>query len=679
MTAGASARVTLAAHDRARRRRRARGARAGGSRTARSPRASAASTRRRSVRDVTATAHAHGGCVAVSIDLLARDLQADAPGRIATAAALARQEIASELAEAPRRVDRAWRKSSRTARAIRATRPTSRRGGRSRAGSRAPARRACASPIAIGASPRDATGRTERPETRARRQARGSIRTELDRATIAWHEPVVEARTRVETGQGEAWIALVASPCGTLPEMEDDAGLGAAVRAGRGRSERPSRVRSGRAARAPRRGRRRRRHRRRRARPARSRTSRPRRHARDASPTPSARSFAADARRSRRGRRTARARVCSRAPRTSATTRARSSRRSPKRSLPGILRGWRRWAPPKRSGAPRTRRSRRARRRSAPGRCAWRSSRTPTPRRPTPRRASRSIAGSRAGRASRARAPVGSEHPSAPRPGDVRGGDARDGGGSGGVARASRSPRETSRRRATSAYLAAASLDGADGLLAHALGGGLARSWSARVVGGAARLGAGRAGRLRPNGTLDAAVAQARALFDRLRQGSLADADRARAVSLLADRDLAASLDPRAPPRLASGRAPTPEPAQPTLEALRAFASTWLHDDALVIVAVRPPRRAEAAAMTHDPETRTRAPPRRTSLRGSASARTTCDSSATASKPSRRCSRRSRRLSAKCSSSSTGSLPTPSAPSSATRSSSARRRASPCA
>jgi len=146
----------------------------------------------------------------------------------------------------------------------------------------------------------------------------------------------------------------------------------------------------------------------------------------------------------------------------------------------------------------------------------------------------------------------------------------------------------------------AATLDGSDGLLAHALGGGLARSWSARVVGGShaaalvVRVDSAA-------GALDAAVAQVRALFDRLRQGSLAASDLAHATGLLAERDLAGSLDPSrrvlALWRGAALPAPTAPAAPPTLDALRAFASTTLRDDALIIVAVRPPR-APAPAPT---------------------------------------------------------------------------------
>jgi hypothetical protein len=129
-------------------------------------------------------------------------------------------------------------------------------------------------------------------------------------------------------------------------------------------------------------------------------------------------------------------------------------------------------------------------------------------------------------------------------------------------------------------------LDGPQGLLAAALGqAGLARAWSARVVGGHAA--AALVVRITTAaGALDAAVAQTRALLDRLRQGALTDADVARAASARAAAELAASLEPRA--RLAAlfrGDAPSPAPS---LDAVRAFSAATLKDDALVIVATRP-------------------------------------------------------------------------------------------
>jgi len=55
-----------------------------------------------------------------------------------------------------------------------------------------------------------------------------AVRREIDRANFAWHSPVVESRTRIERGQGEAWL-LLASTCGVLSETTNDAGVGAAV------------------------------------------------------------------------------------------------------------------------------------------------------------------------------------------------------------------------------------------------------------------------------------------------------------------------------------------------------------------------------------------------------------------------------------------------------------------
>ena len=52
------------------------------------------------IHDVTATAHARGGCLVVAIDFAPRDLAVDAAARVATAIVLARQEIAVEVSEA---------------------------------------------------------------------------------------------------------------------------------------------------------------------------------------------------------------------------------------------------------------------------------------------------------------------------------------------------------------------------------------------------------------------------------------------------------------------------------------------------------------------------------------------------------------------------------------------------
>jgi hypothetical protein len=143
----------------------------------------------------------------------------------------------------------------------------------------------------------------------------------------------------------------------------------------------------------------------------------------------------------------------------------------------------------------------------------------------------------------------------------------------------------------TGAWLAA-TLDGPDGLVARALGAGgnapLARSWSAELF-GEPRSPALVVRVEAAEGSLDAAVAQIRALLDRVRQGALREEDRARAGEALGRVTLAASLDPRSR-AVALWRGAGPTPPAPTLDALRAFAASSLKEDGLVIVAARPPR-----------------------------------------------------------------------------------------
>jgi hypothetical protein len=162
---------------------------------------------------------------------------------------------------------------------------------------------------------------------------------------------------------------------------------------------------------------------------------------------------------------------------------------------------------------------------------------------------------------------------------------------------------EAARGAATSL---AAALAGEDGLLAHALGADaagraagrdepLARTWDATV------LGAPRARTLvvrvvASDDALDGAVAQVRGLLDRVRQGAFRDEDLRRASLALARARLATTLDPRA--RALSlwrgdlagdGKADAP-PASPSLDAVRGLAGGSLREDAMVVVAARPPR-----------------------------------------------------------------------------------------
>ncbi len=131
----------------------------------------------------------------------------------------------------------------------------------------------------------------------------------------------------------------------------------------------------------------------------------------------------------------------------------------------------------------------------------------------------------------------------------------------------------------------ASALDGDGGLLDAALGDGLTRERSAHVLG----VPGSRAIVVHldaPATALDAAVAQTRALFDRLRQGAL----RAEDIARVEKRDAAARDEAMRDPRarvIALFRDDKPTKT-PTLDAVRAAAAAILRDDALVIVAARP-------------------------------------------------------------------------------------------
>jgi hypothetical protein len=56
--------------------------------------------------------------------------------------------------------------------------------------------------------------------------SRDTLAAAVARADAAWKEPIVESRSRVETGQPEAWV-LVGSPCGADDEADADSGLSA--------------------------------------------------------------------------------------------------------------------------------------------------------------------------------------------------------------------------------------------------------------------------------------------------------------------------------------------------------------------------------------------------------------------------------------------------------------------
>jgi len=508
---------------------------------------------------------------------------ADAAVHIATAAALARQELAVEIGDAAAPAD--------LARSL-VTRASDPRDAAERAAWWTLAgRRAEASDdelritLTIGIAPgRDASEST----IPARAEA---VRREIDRANFAWHSPVVESRTRVERGQGEAWL-LLASTCGVLSETTNDAGVGAAVvaaaaeQAAEGAGD--ARVEPfiatdgvGVLIHGP-------------ARAGESPHALVRRLADVA-----ARAFAAD-------------------PldpdhlaqaRTELLTRSAQSDVRAFGTLAGVVApGHPSWLQPAGTGFGLASASdarialRAAALRGGPLRVAVLANADAAQADAAVRAVDRWVA--RRPGESRACPPV----PTLPTP---RTGTYAVDLAAGAPSKALIAipiPSADEVSRSAASWLAAA-LDGPDGLLARALGGGsgdggtdpgragdasaatrapIARSWGAAVVGEprspalVVRLAAS------VDASLDAAVAQARALLDRLRQGALREEDRSRASALIAQSRLAVSLDPRLR-IVALWRGDVATPA-PSLETLRSFAAATLRDDALVIVAARPPR-----------------------------------------------------------------------------------------
>jgi hypothetical protein len=532
------------------------------------------------LRDVTAAAHAHGGCLVVSFDFAPRDLVVDLPARVATAIALARQEITTEIGVA-------------TGASANATGPANvngatiaRRAGDPRDAADLAAWWALSTPDSdVTGEPRIAAsvgltagreaggtlkGTSVTVENGAVTSRADAIRTELDRAIVAWHEPVVEARTQVEKGQGDLWLAF-GSPCGTLAEMETDAGLGAAFALAAADRTTGALRGTGASAEAwaapdgigvvvhgpPLAG------------------ESPEAHARRLADAVG-RSFAAEPV-DRASVSHARARLLGEDGRGDA--RALVSLAS------AIAPGHPSWIAPMGPVDALGRSSdssvvaRASALRAGPLRLAVLANATPAQSDAAVRAVDRWIAR----QAGQSRACPLPSSPAAPRSATYAV-DAPAGSSSEAWLALALPPGDATAQ--SNAEWIAATLDGPDGLLAHALGSGLARAWSARVVGGphasalVVRVDSAAA-------SLDAAVAQVRALFDRLRQGSLGAADQTHAATLLGERDLAGSLDPsRRVLNLWRGAIAA---APPTLDALRSFASTTLRDDALIIVAVRPP------------------------------------------------------------------------------------------
>jgi hypothetical protein len=510
------------------------------------------------LRSVVATAHADGGCVAATLDLGAHELGADAPARIATAAALARQELAVEIADAPAPRDLG---DTLATRALDPRDAADRAAWWALAGDHTGPADGMMLGLTVGvAAARDASG----PAT----SVASALRSEIDRATLAWHAPVVEARTRIERGQGEMWLVL-ASPCGTLPETEGDAGSGAIVAstaaadatAGDSDTHVEPFVAAdgvGVLAHSP-------------ARAGESDEAQARRIA-DAA----ARSYAAQAL-ARPAVRRAEAALLARATRAAARGDA---------TLAGALApGHPSWVLPGGtlfglgSASDEAIALRLSSLRAGPLRVAVLANRN----------ASQADAAVRAVDRWIARRPdehrVCPELPAVATPRPETYAAALPSGAQPSALLAYPVPADAASLAMAERLVGA--IDGPDGLLAHALAGSppLARSSSAELAGAphapaiVLRVEADEA-------SLDAAVAQTRALADRLRQGALRDEDRARAEKSVSRTSLSAALDPRARAIALWRGAPAPVDP-PSLDTLRTFASAVMKEDSLVIVAAR--------------------------------------------------------------------------------------------
>jgi hypothetical protein len=539
------------------------------------------------LRSVLATAHVDGGCLAATIDLAARDLASDAAARIATATVLARQELAVEVADVmmPAGLRRALAQRASDPREAAETAAWWGLAGSGGGGDDlrlglmiglAAARDAGEPATTSGSDPPVRSGRT----TSALGDA---IRAEVDRAAMAWQVPVVEARTRIEKGQGQAWV-LLASPCGTLPEASHDAGTSAAVamaaamQAGEGPGDghiEPFVTTEGVGVLAH--G------------PARAGES-PQAHARRLADL-AGRAFAADA---LDGTRVTRARTALLARASEVDARMLGALGA------ALAQNHPSWVDPLGtsfglgSASDDSVAMRAAAIRTGPLRVAVLANADSAQAEAAVRAVDRWVAR----RPDEARA-----CPPVPTLATTRAGtyavDVPAGAPSEALLAIPLAPGDQAAR--TAAAWIAAALDGNDGLLARAVGGlvqgnpydtALARAWSAAVI-GAPRSPALVVRLAAADTSLDAVVANARALLDRLRQGALQEEDRVRAASALARAAVTASLDPRA--RVidlwradpASGAAAGGQPG-PSLDALRAFAAAVLLDDSLVIVAGRP-------------------------------------------------------------------------------------------
>lgn len=185
------------------------------------------------LREVIGTAHAHGGCVGVALEASPTHgtaSTADLAPRVADAVALVRLEAAVHLAElAGTRDGRTLARRAGDAReaAERASwwALVDLHGSRSLPASAADASaRSAKGSVALGVpAPRGTTPRDGEQEL-AVEPLREALAAAVTKATAEWDKPVIDARSRVESGQGELWV-LVGSPCGTEAETDADAGI----------------------------------------------------------------------------------------------------------------------------------------------------------------------------------------------------------------------------------------------------------------------------------------------------------------------------------------------------------------------------------------------------------------------------------------------------------------------
>jgi hypothetical protein len=518
------------------------------------------------VRDVTATAHVGGGCLVTTVDLPPPDATADPPTALAAAANVVREQMLIDVADA--------RVSGATARELanhagdpgeaaeRAAFWTLVLGAASPAAPQEPSE-----PVAVAVGL--ATGASASDPLAERSKA---IRAELDRVAAARGEPIAEIRGRLERGQPELWV-LLASPCGTEAETEADAGAGAVAAiaaAGHTREEAtegwaaPDGV--GVLAHAA-------------SAPGETSDALARRVAALA-----ARSFGASS--------------------LEPNDVARARGRLLSNSAPGTeARGFAVLADALAPGRPSwilpfgtteslerssdgTVRARLDALRTGPLRVAVIANQDASQVDVALSTVDQWIA--RRPGASGACPSLASIPP--PRPGTYA--LERPGVSPSDAWLAFVLPSFDPAARAAASVVAAA-LDGPGGLLEKALGSGLASAWTARVT-GPPRAPALVVRVSSAQGSLDAAVAETRALFDRLRLGALTDDDRLRAVHRLAEERLSASLDPKAR-LIALWRSEPPAPTL-SLDAIRAFVAVTLKDDALILVAARPPRLASTKA-----------------------------------------------------------------------------------